>query len=107
MVVVPEPAVKGCRSFAAGAVDGAVRPAAEEGADEALGLAVRLRSIGSSAEMADPEPAAGERRRGALVRQDLGVRQLAVVVDRNVHELPAGDATPVTVDPGLALAGAA
>jgi hypothetical protein len=39
MVVVGEPAVKGRGAFSAGAVDGAVGPAGEHGADEALGLA--------------------------------------------------------------------
>ena len=43
----------------------------------------------------------------ALVLQHLGVCQPAVVVDRDMHELPAGDATPATIDLGLALAGAA
>jgi hypothetical protein len=38
--LVPEPAVKGFGAFAAGAVDRAVGPAAEEGADEAFYFAV-------------------------------------------------------------------
>jgi len=61
MVVVPEPAVKGSRTFGAGAVDGAVRPAVGEGADEALGFAVGLRPVGAGAVVADAELAAGER----------------------------------------------
>src|SRR6266508_6334958 len=36
MVVVPEPAVKGCRALCARGVDGPVRPAGQERADEAL-----------------------------------------------------------------------
>src|SRR6187401_3328604 len=142
MVVVPEPAVKcGC-AFAACAVDRAVGPACEEGADKAFCLSVGLWPVGPGAEVADPEPVAGERvhgcavggavvgqhpfdadavsavegvgaseeadrRRGALVGQHLGVGQPAVVVDRDVHELPPGDPTPATMDPGLRLAGAA
>src|SRR5215216_4197603 len=67
MVVVPEPAVKGCGAFGAGAVDGAVGPAAEQGADEALCLAVGLGSVGAGAQMADAERAAGERVHGRAV----------------------------------------
>src|SRR5918994_1789406 len=67
MVVVPEPAVKGCRAFGAGAVDGAVGPAAEQGADEALCLAVGLGSVGAGAQVADAERAAGERVHGRAV----------------------------------------
>ena len=43
MVVTVDPAVKGCGAFVAGAVDSSVGPAAEQGADEALGFAVGLR----------------------------------------------------------------
>ena len=60
MVVVPEPAVKGLGAFVACAVDGAVGPAVEQGADEAFGFAVGLWAPRSRAEMADPEAAAGE-----------------------------------------------
>src|SRR3954447_15951818 len=52
MVVVPEPAVKCCCAFGAVAVDGAVGPAGEHGADEALGFAVGLRSVGPRAQVA-------------------------------------------------------
>src|SRR5438876_5132817 len=124
MVVVPEPAVKCPRAFLARAVDGAVGPAGEQRADEALGLAVRLWTIGAGAQVADAERAAGERvQRGdvggpvvgqqaldrdpvagvvgarsaqeanrrlrLLVRQHLGIGEPAVIVDRDVHELPA------------------
>ena len=61
MVVVPEPAVKGCGAFAVGAVERAVGPAGERGADEAFGLAVGLRAARAGAEVADPECPAGER----------------------------------------------
>src|SRR5919198_3903663 len=60
MVVVPEPAVKGGGAFVARAVDGAIGPAVEQGADEALGFAVGLWPVGAGAEVADAEPAAGE-----------------------------------------------
>ena len=60
MVVVPEPAVKGGGAFAAGAVDRAVGPAVEQGADEAFGFPVCLWPVGAGAEVADAEPAAGE-----------------------------------------------
>ena len=60
IVVVPEPAVKGGGAFVAGAVDGAVGPAGEEGADEALGFAVGLRSVWPGAEVADAEASACE-----------------------------------------------
>src|SRR5689334_12537765 len=60
MVVVPEPAVKGAGAFLAGAVDGAVGPAVEEGADEAFGFAVGLRPVGAGAEVVDAELAAGD-----------------------------------------------
>jgi hypothetical protein len=61
MVVVPKPAVKGRGALVACAVDGAVGPAGEQGADEALGLSVRLWSVGACAEVADAEQATGER----------------------------------------------
>src|SRR6266566_4638195 len=57
MVVVPEPAVKCPRALHARAIAGAVGPAPEQRADEALGLAVGLRPVGAGAAVADPEPA--------------------------------------------------
>src|ERR1019366_3300240 len=59
MVVVPEPSVKGCGALGAIAVDRAVGPATEHGADEALCLAVRLRAVGAGAQVADAERATG------------------------------------------------
>jgi hypothetical protein len=67
MVVVPEPAVKGGGAFLAGAVDGAVGPAVDECADEALCFAVGLGSVGAGAAVADAEAAAGERVQGGDV----------------------------------------
>src|SRR5664279_3723793 len=67
MVVVPEPAVKGCGAFLAGAVDGAVGPAVGECADEAFGFAVGLWAVRSCAEVFDAERAAGERVDGGAV----------------------------------------
>ena len=66
-IVEVEPAGEGVRAFVAVAVDGAVGPAAEHGADEALGLAVGARPVGAGAEVFDPERFAGERvDRGAV-----------------------------------------
>src|ERR1700675_972481 len=94
MVVVPEPAVKCLRALHARAVDGAVGPAAEQRADEALGLAVGLRAIGTGAAVADPELAASERVPGrdvggAVVGQKpLGADPMAPVEgDRSCEEV--------------------
>jgi hypothetical protein len=67
MVVVPEPAVKGGGALGAVAVDRAVGPARQQRADEALGLAVRLRPVGPCAEVPDPERATGDRVGGRAV----------------------------------------
>ena len=56
-----EPAGEGEAPLLAVAVDGAVGPAAEQGADEALGFAVRARRVGAGAQVFDPERLAGER----------------------------------------------
>src|SRR3954447_22366653 len=61
MVVGPEPAVKGCGAFGVGAIDRAVGPAAEEGADKALCLAVGARPVGPGAQVPEAHRAAGER----------------------------------------------
>src|ERR671918_843841 len=78
MVVVPEPAVKGGGAFAARAVDGAVGPAGEERADEALCFAVRLRPSGPGAQVLDGEAATAER----MDRRDVGG---AVVGEDSLH----------------------
>src|SRR6266567_8835310 len=75
MVVVPKPAVKGGRAFLACAVDSSVSPAAEQRADKALGLAVRLRPVRPRAAVTNRKPTAGERVHGgdigrAVVGQD-------------------------------------
>ena len=49
MVVAVDPAVKGGGAFPVGAVERSVGPAAEHGADQALGFAVGLRSPGPGA----------------------------------------------------------
>src|SRR5215218_3516642 len=67
MVVVPEPAVKGCGAFGAVAVDRRVCPAVEHGADEAFGLAVGLRAAWPCAEVADAVSAASDRVDGRAV----------------------------------------
>ena len=80
MVVVPEPSVKGGGAFCAGAVDRAVGPAGEEGADEAFGFAVGLGAVGAGAEVADPEGAAGDRvDRGAVCGAVVGEELLTVM----------------------------
>ena len=53
--------VRARRRSSAVALDGAVGPAAEQGADEALGFAVRARRVGAGAQVFDPERLAGER----------------------------------------------
>src|SRR5918996_1722436 len=78
MVVVPEPAVKGGGAFAARAVDGAVGPAGEERADEALCFAVRLRPSGPGAQVLDAEAATAER----MDRRDVGG---AVIGEDSLH----------------------
>src|SRR5262245_661213 len=74
MVVVPEPSVKSCGALVAVAVDRAVGPPAEHGADEALGLPVCLRAIGAGAQVADSKRTAGkgvaDRKIGAAVVGD-------------------------------------
>jgi hypothetical protein len=62
-----EPAGECAASFVAVAVDRAVGPASEEGADEAVRFAVGARPVGLGAEVLDPERLAGERvDRGAV-----------------------------------------
>src|SRR5947209_15574804 len=77
MVVVPEPAVKGVGALGAVAVDRAVGPASEEGADEAFGFAVGLGAVGAGAEVPDPERPAGDRvERGAVSAAVVGEQLL-------------------------------
>src|SRR6266540_5866769 len=97
MVVVPEPAVKCLRALHARAVDGALGPAPEQRADEALGFAVGLRTIGTGTAVADPELAASERVQGrdvggAVVGQEpLGADPMAPVEgDRSCEEVDRG-----------------
>src|SRR5437763_11233161 len=77
MVVVPEPAVKGCCPFGAGAVDGAIGPAPEQGADEPFGFAVGLWAVGAGAEVADAQGVAGDGvDGGAIARAVIGEQSL-------------------------------
>src|SRR5581483_8911801 len=97
MVVVPEPAVKGGGAFAACAVDGAVGPAGEQGADEAFGFYVCLRPIGPDAQVADLQPSAGECVRdrdvgGAVVADDR--------LDPDAVATVEGDSAPEEADRG-------
>src|SRR5919106_98153 len=103
MVVVPEPAVKGGGAFAARAVDGAVGPAGEERADEALCFAVRLRPSGPGAQVLDAEAATAER----MDRRDVGG---AVVGEDSLHLDPVaavevdGDVDVLAADRAAGLA---
>ena len=65
--VVVEPAGECVAAFFAVAVDGAVGPAAEQGADEAFGFPVGARPVGPGAKVFDPERLAGERVDGGAV----------------------------------------
>src|SRR5450755_201350 len=77
MVVVPEPSVRGSGSFDAVAIDGAVGPAGDQGANEAFGFAVGLGSVGLGAQMADPESATSDRvQRGAVGAAVVGEQPL-------------------------------
>jgi hypothetical protein len=67
MVVCPDPAVKCAGAFVAGAVDRAVGPAGEQGADEAFCFAVCLWSVGPGAQMVDAECVAGDGVQGGAV----------------------------------------
>src|SRR5215210_602706 len=60
MVVGEEPTVKGGGAFSVGAVERAVGPAAEHGADEAFCLSVGLRAPWPGAQVADVKAPAGE-----------------------------------------------
>ena len=60
-IVEVEPAGQCSASFVAVAVDRAVGPAAEQGADEAFGFPVRARPVWTGAQMLDPERLARER----------------------------------------------
>jgi hypothetical protein len=64
MVVVEELSVKDCGALGAVAVDRAVGPAAEHGADEPLCLAIGLGAVRTGAQVADTEHAAGDRVHG-------------------------------------------
>src|ERR1700746_2170759 len=98
MVVVAPPSVKGCGALTAVAVDRAVGPTAEQRADESLRLAVRLRSVGASAQVTNAQSSAGDRmdRRaiaGSIVREQLlhGHPVALKVGDRAPQEPHHGD----------------
>ena len=69
MVVVIEPAVKCVGERGAGAVDRAIGPAAEEGADEAFGFAVGLGSVRPPAPASAPAHLPPDRAPGRPFRQ--------------------------------------
>ena len=74
-----EPAGEGVGALARGRVDGAVGPAGQQGADEALGLAVGAGSAGPDAEVAKSQAAAGERvQRGDIAGAVIGHHALDV-----------------------------
>src|SRR5947209_1390813 len=112
MVVVPEPAVKCAGAFVAGAVDRAVGPAVDQGADEAFGFAVGLGSAGPCAEVFDAELSAAERvdRRGvggSVVGEDpLDLDAVPLVVaGRAAEEGDSGGRSFVWEDFGVGEAG--
>jgi len=77
MVVAPEPSVKGARALARVLVDRTVGPATQERADEALCLAVGLRPVGASAQMANPQRPTSDRvDRRAIARAVVGQQLL-------------------------------
>src|SRR3954466_7086903 len=77
MVVGVEPAVKGGGAFSVGAVERAVGPAAEHGADEALCLSVGLRAPRPGADVAEAQRLGGEGvDRGAIGRAVIGEQAL-------------------------------
>jgi hypothetical protein len=91
MVVVPEPSVKGGAPLAAVAVERAVGPAAEHGADESLCLAVGLRAICTRAQVTDLQRPASDRMdhraiAGAVIGQQL--------LDGHAVALEEGDGSP-------------
>src|SRR5919202_750061 len=113
MVVVLEPAVKGCGAFLAVAVKHAVGPAAEQRTDEALSLAVGLGPVGTGPKVADAHCAAGDRvDRRAVGRAVVGDQPLdgdAVTreeSDRAVHEADGGGRLLVCEDFGVGQSGA-
>ena len=112
MVVVPEPSVKCFGALGAVAVDRAVVPASDEGADESFGFAVGLRASGSHAEMFDAQGAARDR----VHRRDVGATVVChhgldgdpvplVEADRSAQEADRGGAFLVSEDLGIREAG--
>src|SRR5215212_5420194 len=76
MVVVVEPAVKGFGAFGAVAVDGAVGPVGEQGADKALGFAVGLWAVGPGAPVANAQRSAGDSVNGLAIGRAVVGQQL-------------------------------
>src|ERR1039458_9895701 len=97
MVVVIEPSVKRGGALGARAVDRAVGPATQEGADEAFGFAVGLGSVGAGAEVADPEGAAG----GSVDRGAVGAAVIGQdPLDGDAVAGVEGDSTSEKADDG-------
>jgi hypothetical protein len=67
VIVEVDPAGERGGAFGAVAVDGAVGPAAYEGADDALGFPVGPGAVGTGAQVPDRERAAGDRVDGGAV----------------------------------------
>src|SRR3954466_11572117 len=108
MVVGEQPAVKGCGAFSAWGIDRAVGPAVEHRADEALSFAVGLWPIGTRAQVADAENAAGDRVSSGFVRCPVVGEQLlngdAVALvkrDRAAQERDRGGGLLVGQDLGV------
>src|SRR5436305_3318056 len=78
-------------------MDGAVRPAAQEWADESRGRAVGLGPVGAGAEVADLESAARDRVDGGTVRRAVVGDQ---PLDRDPHRAVVRDGTTKESDSG-------
>jgi hypothetical protein len=103
--VVVDPAGERAASFVAVAVDRAVGPAAEQGADEAFCFPVSARSVRACAQVLDPERFAGERvDRGAIRRAVIGHQpfdpdaESGEVSDRSAEEADGGNGLLIVED---------
>jgi hypothetical protein len=111
-IVEVQPACQGGVAFGAGAVDRAVGPAAEQCADEALGLAVGLRSVGPGSDVPNPERSASDRvHRRPVCRPVVGHQPLdgyavaGVVLDGAAQEADRGEGLLVREDFDVGQAG--
>src|SRR2546427_5275599 len=104
-IVEIEPAGERAASFVAVAVDRAVGPASEQGADEAFSFAVGARPVGPGAQVLDSERLAGDRvGRGAVGGAVVGHQPLdpdpegGEVGDRSAQEADRGHGLLIVED---------